>query len=133
MACCGGERPAPVEVQGGRERGLILHKLIEEVLTGETEEATPRPQRPRRNPDPRVGTLYRKRSCPGTRPQPELAGCVTRTLALPEVTSLRPGLTPEFPVYASTLTTMAELDRAHQEALRNKGLSLEDLRQRLDA
>jgi hypothetical protein len=26
-------------VQGGRERGLILHKLMEEVLTGETPEA----------------------------------------------------------------------------------------------
>ncbi len=36
-----GRRPAPragrrAAVQGGRERGLILHKLMEEVLTGET-------------------------------------------------------------------------------------------------
>ena len=30
---------AAAAVQGGRERGLILHKLIEEVLTGETAEA----------------------------------------------------------------------------------------------
>lgn len=29
--------------------------------------------------------------------------------------------------------TMAELDRAHQEALRDKGISLDDLRQSLDA
>jgi len=29
--------------------------------------------------------------------------------------------------------TMAELNQAHQEALRDKGISLEDLRQRLDA
>ena len=28
-------------IQGGRERGLILHKLIEEVLTGETAESLP--------------------------------------------------------------------------------------------
>jgi hypothetical protein len=28
--------------------------------------------------------------------------------------------------------TMAELDQAHQHALRGKGISLEDLRQRLD-
>jgi exodeoxyribonuclease-5 len=27
-----------IRVQGGRERGLVVHKLIEEVLTGETEE-----------------------------------------------------------------------------------------------
>ena len=32
----------------------------------------------------------------------ELAGCVTRTLALPEIVELRPTLAPEFPVYAST-------------------------------
>lgn len=32
----------------------------------------------------------------------ELAGCVTRTLALPEIVELRPTLVPEFPVYAST-------------------------------
>ena len=30
---------APAPVQGGRERGLILHKLMEEVLTGEVDEA----------------------------------------------------------------------------------------------
>ena len=28
-------------IQGGRERGIILHKLIEEVLTGETAETAP--------------------------------------------------------------------------------------------
>ena len=27
-----------IEIQGGRERGLVMHKLLEEVLTGETEE-----------------------------------------------------------------------------------------------
>ena len=32
----------------------------------------------------------------------ELAGCVLRTLALPEVAALRPGLVPELPVYGST-------------------------------
>lgn len=32
----------------------------------------------------------------------ELARCVTRTLALPEIVELRPTLVPEFPVYAST-------------------------------
>ena len=32
----------------------------------------------------------------------ELAGCVVRTLSLPEVAALRPGLVPELPVYGST-------------------------------
>ncbi|MGH8431542.1 MAG: UvrD-helicase domain-containing protein, partial [Solimonas sp.] len=34
----------------------------------------------------------------------ELASCVTRTLALPEIVQLRPTLAPEFPVYALVLT-----------------------------
>ena len=34
----------------------------------------------------------------------ELAACVARALALPEIAALRPGLLPEFPVYASTST-----------------------------
>ena len=31
-----GDAEVPATVQGGRERGLVLHKLLEEVLTGET-------------------------------------------------------------------------------------------------
>ena len=38
----------------------------------------------------------------------ELAACVLRALALPEIVALRPGLRPEFPVYASTLTEEQE-------------------------
>lgn len=38
----------------------------------------------------------------------ELARCVTRTLALPEIAGLRPVLTPELPVYASTLLDEVE-------------------------
>ena len=30
-----------IEVQGGRERGLILHKLMEEILSGEIDDAAP--------------------------------------------------------------------------------------------
>src|SRR4029077_11901325 len=38
----------------------------------------------------------------------ELAACVRRALALPEILALRPDLRPEFPVYASTLTEEQE-------------------------
>ena len=38
----------------------------------------------------------------------EVAGCVTRTLALPEIVELRPTLAPEFPVYASTVVDDVE-------------------------
>ncbi len=94
-------------VQGGRERGLILHKLIEEVLTGETEEAPTALIA-------RAETLIRALGRPiATAPvlgldPAELAGCVTRTLALPEVSALRPDLMPEFPVYRATLTEAQE-------------------------
>ena len=38
----------------------------------------------------------------------ELAGCVVRALSLPDIVALRPGLIPEFPVYASTSTDTHE-------------------------
>ncbi len=96
------DRLAPA-IQGGRERGIILHKLIEEVLTGETAE-TEQALVARAEvlilaigqqvaPDPAQGLATA-----------ELAACVLRALALPEIVALRPNLLPEFPVYASTLT-----------------------------
>ena len=92
-----------VAIQGGRERGLILHKLIEEVLTGETMETVPALVA-------RAETLIRAMDRPvtddpaeGLAPT-ELAECVVRALSLPEIAALRPGLQPEFPVYASTET-----------------------------
>jgi exodeoxyribonuclease-5 len=91
---------ATPDIQGGRERGLILHKLIEEVLTGETEEAIPALT-------VRAEILIRSLGRPvahdpaqGLTPG-ELAGCVMRALSAPEVTALRPTLMPEMPVYAS--------------------------------
>jgi ATP-dependent exoDNAse (exonuclease V) beta subunit len=94
------ELEAAAPVQGGRERGLILHKLMEEVLTGETEEtAAALAERAAqliralgRSPvaDPATGLSAE-----------ELAGCVVRTLTLPDITALRSGLLAEFPVYAA--------------------------------
>jgi exodeoxyribonuclease-5 len=93
------ELETTAQVQGGRERGLILHKLMEEVLTGETPEAeatlTDRAADLIRAfgkvpvADPATGL------CAG-----ELASCVARTLALPEIAALRRELLAEFPVYA---------------------------------
>ena len=90
---------APVSIQGGRERGLILHKLMEEVLTGECEESG-------EAIIARAAGLIRalgKEPCAdpadGLSPE-EMVDCVTRTLALPEIAALRPSLLAEFPVYA---------------------------------
>ena len=101
------DNSAAATIQGGRERGLILHKLIEEVLTGETAETIP-------NLLARAETLIRALGRPvaddpalGLAPS-ELAGCVVRTLLLPDVVALRPSLMAEFSVYASTLTDTHE-------------------------
>jgi exodeoxyribonuclease-5 len=101
------ELEAAVLVQGGRERGLILHKLMEEVLTGETpeteaaliERAADLIRALGQSPvaDPATGLSA-----------DELAVCVVRTLALPDIAALRPGLLAEFPVYAAQSTDGVE-------------------------
>ena len=86
--------------QGGRERGLILHKLLEEVLTGETDAAVAALAE-------RAGVLIRALGrSPVADPATglsaeELADRVVQTLALPEIAALRPELLAEFPVYAA--------------------------------
>ena len=100
---------AVAAIQGGRERGLILHKLIEEVLTGETAENLPELRA-------RAEVLIRALDQPvvddpaeGLSPV-ELADCVVRALNLPEIADLRHRLVPELPVFWSTMTD------AHEDA-----------------
>lgn len=98
------ERPV---IQGGRERGLILHKLLEEVLTGETSEDSAALTERARSLIFALGRPAVEDPSQGLSPG-ELAECVTRTLALPEIAELRPALTPELPVYASALLDEVE-------------------------
>ncbi|QDM40641.1 UvrD-helicase domain-containing protein [Altererythrobacter sp. TH136] len=86
------------EIQGGRERGLVLHKLLEEILTAEI------------SPDPmdlsnraefllqELGQEPQDNAAVGFSPQ-ELAETVMRTVALPEIAPLLSRLVPELPVY----------------------------------
>lgn len=90
------------DVQGGRERGLILHKLIEEVLTGETAEEEVALIARARDLIGQLGKVVVDDPADGLVPG-ELAGCVRRTLALPEIQGLRPSLIPELGVYTSVL------------------------------
>ena len=87
-------------IRGGRERGVILHKLIEEVLTGETPETLPalvaRAERLIRV----LGHPVADDPAQGLAPA-ELAGCVVRALSLPDIADLRPRLVPEVPVYST--------------------------------
>ncbi len=87
-------------VQGGRERGLILHKLMEEVLTGETFESIAALSERATELIHAIGQLPTADPSMGLSAQ-ELAACVVRTLALPDIAALRSDLLAEFPVYAA--------------------------------
>ena len=87
-------------VQGGRERGLILHKLLEEVLSGETPDDAGALSERARALIGEIGRPVMADPSQGLSPD-ELAGCVVRTLALPEIVELRPTLAPELAVYAA--------------------------------
>lgn len=92
------ETPAPIGA--GRIRGLALHKLLEEVLTGELAET---PTALTGRAAQLIGQLA---GAPNTRNLPEsseLAATVQRTLALPEVAAMRENLIPEISIYGMTL------------------------------
>lgn len=83
---------------GGRLRGLVLHKLMEEILEEELVEDDDALAR-------RVRELKPQLLAPGETDESledveELVQTVLRTLALPEVVELRPRLRAELPVYA---------------------------------
>ena len=101
------ESEAAATIHGGRERGIILHKIIEEVLTGETEETMTALIARAKALIRALGRTVVDDPATGLAPE-ELAGCVVRALSLPEVAAIRPGLLPEFPVYASTVTETHE-------------------------
>jgi exodeoxyribonuclease-5 len=90
-----GGQPA---VQGGAGRGRVLHKLLEEVLTGETPETLPDLRARAAKLIAELGLEAEADPLCGLVPD-ELANCVVATLALPEVMDLRPTLVPEFGVW----------------------------------
>lgn len=94
------DEAARPNIQGGRERGLILHKLLEELLTGETPDDTGALSERARALIVEIGRPVMADPSQGLSPD-ELAGCVIRTLALSEIAELRPTLTPELAVYAA--------------------------------
>jgi exodeoxyribonuclease-5 len=85
-------------IRGGTTRGLVIHKLIEEILTGETGggEAEVRSRA--------AALLQQLGETPADDPArgyspAELATVTLAALALPEVAALRPRLVPELSVY----------------------------------
>ncbi|MCO6415853.1 UvrD-helicase domain-containing protein [Siccirubricoccus sp. KC 17139] len=91
-------------VKGGLERGLILHKLLEEVLTGEIAE-TPEALAARgMELSDQLGLKDEKRPVPE-----ELARAVRRGLGRPEIAAIRTKLRPEWPVASTTMVDSEEV------------------------
>ncbi len=109
--------PPQIAIQGGRDRGVVLHKLMEEVLTGETADRE-KDLRSRAEVLLRsIGGEVVRDPALGLSPA-ELAGCVLRTLALPKIAALRSRLLPEFPVYdASEMDGAEEVTAGVADAL----------------
>jgi ATP-dependent exoDNAse (exonuclease V) beta subunit len=84
-------------IEGGVERGNVLHKLMEEILTGETN-ASDAQGRARELIEQIVA------ASDGKAPQlhaREIADCVARTLVIPEIVAILPRLVPEMGTSAS--------------------------------
>jgi ATP-dependent exoDNAse (exonuclease V) beta subunit len=92
---------APAAVQGGRERGLVLHKLLEEVLTGETADDAASLATRAAELCAMLGAAVSANPANGLSPA-ELAATARKALAIDVVAALRPQLVPEFNVYASS-------------------------------
>ena len=92
-----------IAVKGGRERGLVVHKLLEEVLTGETGEDTETLESRARALLCELGVAEAARAEEGPH-APELAASVRRALGIPEVAALRRRLLPEMTVFSADAT-----------------------------
>ena len=86
--------------RGGRGRGLILHKLMEEVLTGETAENSGTLRARAAELIAQLGFEDVQDASAGLS-SAEMAERIEHTLRLPEIAALRPKLIPELRVYAS--------------------------------
>ena len=87
-------------VRGSRERGLVIHKLLEEVLNGETADRAKELEIRARALLAQLGV------CEAARPEDgpcarELAATVLRALAIPEIAACRTRLVPELTVFSA--------------------------------
>jgi CRISPR-associated exonuclease Cas4 len=85
-------------VGAGRIRGLVLHKLLEEILTGEIDESEAVLAA-------RAATLMRELLAESARTavlpdKDEIAATARRALRLPEIAAMRPTLVPELTIFA---------------------------------
>jgi ATP-dependent helicase/nuclease subunit A len=97
-----------LDIVGGPTRGTILHKLMEEALTGETRDDVPSLAARATELLSQLGVIATSDPKLGLAPI-ELAATVARTLQLPEITRLRPRLIPETTVFGSLKSTDSEV------------------------
>ncbi len=106
-----GESPVAgdvLNVQGGLHRGQVIHKLFEEVLTGECQEVDADLAKRAEALIGELGKAASEDAADGLSPK-ELANCVQRGLALPQIAELRPRLVPECSVFGSRMEADGEL------------------------
>ena len=87
-------------VRGSRERGLVVHKLLEEVLTGETADRADALEIRARDLLAQLGIPEADRPEDGPH-APELAATTLRALAIPEIAECRSRLVPEMTVFSA--------------------------------
>jgi len=87
-------------IRGGRERGLVVHKLLEEVLTGETADRAEALEIRARALLGQLGISEAARPEDGPHAS-ELAATTLRALAIPEIVACRSRLLPEMTVFSA--------------------------------
>ena len=87
-------------IRGSRERGLVVHKLLEEVLTGETADHPEALEIRARALLAQLGVSEAARPEDGPH-APELAATTLRALKIPEIAACRARLVPEITVFSA--------------------------------
>jgi hypothetical protein len=101
------EVPAPA-VAGSSQRGIILHKLMEEVLTAETSATGAALYRRAGELIAQLGLEPNSDPASGISPG-ELAAAMERTLNLAEIAQLRERLVPEHTIFARESSPAGEI------------------------
>jgi len=97
-----------VQVAGGATRGTILHKLMEEVLNGETDDGLDALVARAKELMAQLSITPSDRASDGISPG-EVAQTIVRTLNIPEIAELRPWLVPEHTIYGSQASDDGEI------------------------
>ena len=95
-------------VAGSAMRGTILHKLMEEVLNGETEDSVDTLAARALELMAQLAISPSDHPSDGISPD-ELARTVVRTLSIPEIAGLRPRLIPEYAINGSRMDADREI------------------------